>query len=102
MKKIKIPGGGLHLVCGISADDFYGNVIIDTGASVSVFHAETFAPYFTEIKQADNDALSSGINAMIEGHSLGKISGITIESLPLNDEFAGLMDLSHIKEVYQA
>ncbi len=102
LKKIEIQGGGLHLICRIYADKLQAAVIIDTGASISVFHEETFSPYFTERKMdEDEDAFSSGISTMIEGHRLGNISGIAVEAFPLNNETAGLMDLSHIRDLYQ-
>lgn len=102
LKKIKIPGGGLHLICHLYADNFHVAVVIDTGASISVFHEETFSSYFTERDiNEDEDDFSSGISTMIEGHRLGYISGISLEALPLNHEPAGLMDLSHIKNIYQ-
>jgi hypothetical protein len=101
LKKIKIPGGGLHLTCHIYADNLQAAVIIDTGASISVFHEKTFSPYFTEGKMDKNeDAFSSGISTMIEGHRLGYISGIALEALFLHNETAGLMDLSHIRKIY--
>jgi hypothetical protein len=101
LKAIDIPGGGLHLACGFTTPDFTGHVIIDTGASVSVFDESVLKPWISEQAHPDDsESISSGVNAMIEGQTIGKLSGVSLECLPLSKQSAGFMDMTHLRELY--
>jgi len=102
LKAIDIPGGGMHLACGFSTPEFSGHVIIDTGASVSVFDESMLKPRIKDQQEPDiSESISSGINAMIEGQTTGKLSGVLLECLPLKDQPAGFMDMTHLRDLYR-
>lgn len=77
-----------------------GNMIIDTGASKTVFD-ETFVSHFlTEVKNVDTDN-SFGINGQIEEAKIGTITEINFGNLKITDYQCLLIDLSHINKVYE-
>lgn len=98
--KIDIPGGGMHLACRLYGHSAACYVLIDTGASVSVFDDELMTEHITGKTEVDDDGLASGVNAPIENQTFGKLSGVAVETLPLYEQKVGLMDLSHLRELY--
>ncbi len=77
-----------------------GNLIIDTGASKTVFDqnfVETFALNIEEIENQD----SSGINAMITNAHIGIIDHFQVGKLKVENYQVLLLDLSHINHIYK-
>ena len=101
LKKIEIPGGGMHLAVSVSGNNFQSRAIIDTGASQSIFHKESIEDFISEIFEIDDDQMSSGVNAMLSGHQMAELNNLNIGPLSLNDIKVGIMDLTHIRNLYQ-
>ncbi len=77
-----------------------GNLIIDTGASKTVFDQQFVQPFITDVEDVEEQN-SSGINAMITQAELGTIPEIGFGELKIENYKSLLLDLSHINELYK-
>ncbi|MEA1873434.1 MAG: hypothetical protein U9N51_03265 [Bacteroidota bacterium] len=103
LKKIKMPPNGLHLWLSISAHDLPLNsgLVLDTGASQSIFDSEIMKNYLSEIKETFESDFASGVNAMIEKTSYAKLNGPIIGAQKCKDLSVGIMSLEHIQSIYE-
>jgi hypothetical protein len=76
------------------------NLIIDTGASKSIFDLKLLKHMALEIEEVDNN-LSSGINSYIQECFLAKFQGFSIGKLKVEPFTGILMDLSHVNQLYK-
>ncbi len=77
-----------------------GSLIIDTGASKTVFDMQFVKPFVTDIEDVEEQN-SSGINAMITQAKVGTIPEINFLGLKIETYKSLLLDLSHINELYK-
>ncbi len=103
-KKINIPPKGIHLWLNIEGKNLanQSGVIIDTGASMSVFDPEIMANFLHDIENSSEMDIASGVNADIENPQTGKLSGIQIDDFIINNLEIGIMNLEHIRSIYEA
>jgi hypothetical protein len=90
-----------HLLIEAKANNMRLNLIIDTGASKTIFDTNTCNNEAGDIK-AFEEQTTSGINAMIEACYQGSFSTFSLGELALNNFNCTLMDLSHVNKVYAA
>jgi hypothetical protein len=103
LKKINIPPNGLHLWLSINAADLPlgSGVVIDTGASQTVFDPEVMANYLSDIRENTETDFASGVNAMIEKTQYGYINGPILGAKKCKDLSVGIMSLEHIRSIYE-
>ena len=103
LRKINIPPNGLHLWLSLCAQDFPtdSGVIIDTGASQTVFDPMVMKNYLSDIQQNTESDFASGINAMIEKTEYGVINGPIIGAQKIENLSVGIMNLEHIRGIYK-
>lgn len=77
-----------------------GHLIIDTGASKTVFDRRFISPFAKEVEDIE-DNHSSGINAMITEAKTGKLPSLEFGELIIKDYQCLMLDLSHINELYK-
>lgn len=77
-----------------------GDLIIDTGASKSVFDKQFVSEYIEDIEDVE-DNNSSGINAMLSEAQAGTLPSLLFNELELNNYKCILLDLSHINSFYK-
>lgn len=98
---IKLEDASYHIMIEVLfGDSQYGNLIVDTGASKTVFDELFVAPFIRDVEEIDEQN-SSGINAMITQAKLGTLPFIKFGSLEIKNYSALLLDLSHINELYK-
>lgn len=98
---IKLEDASYHIMIEAEFNEtIMGNLIIDTGASKTVFDELFVAPFIEEIEEID-DQNSSGINAMITQTRMGIIPKIKFGKLEINQYPCLLLDLSHVNELYK-
>ena len=98
---IKLEDASYHLIIeAVFNRKTHGNLIIDTGASKTVFD-QTFVNSFIENVEDIDDQNSSGINAMISQTQLGVIPEIKFRELEITNYSCLLLDLSHVNELYK-
>lgn len=108
-KKIKIPleliepeDGGCHiLVEAKKADGRKGKILLDTGASMTVFDPVELEDSLENIREIETEQCSSGLNAMISGQKAAELKGLNIGDKKLDGITAIVLDLNHINGIYE-
>ena len=98
---VNIEDGGCHifLKCEINKS-IVVNLILDTGASKTVFNERLLEPYVSEIK--DNESIeSSGISDVQLRSKSGKVNVLKFGNLYQENKNIILMDLDHINKLYE-
>ena len=75
------------------------NLLIDTGASKSVFDSELFADYVNDISDED-EIKSTGIGSGEITSKKANLYNLTVGKFKFDDYELVLMDLSHINKMY--
>ena len=106
--KIKVP---LNIVC-IEEEGFHphinveinskpGVLLVDTGASKTVFDITTINDYIKDLKTLLHDKLTTGLGTSSMKSHTTTINKIVIGKLELNEFNAVLLDLSHVNNSYE-
>ncbi len=101
-KVISIGGEGFHLMMKIYINRKAANVIIDTGASKTVFDKKRIAKYVTNKKFGKHDNLSSGLGTSTMKSHFTTIKKIKIGAIEIADYKTILLDLSHVNKSYHS
>lgn len=96
---VELDDLGIHLVIKAKIGKKYINIIIDTGASKTVFD-ETLLSNYCKLIDDDNVIESKGINSEILKTQKATINNITFGRIKFNDFETILIDLSNINEIY--
>lgn len=102
LKTVNIPGGGYHLLIKAKINGHTARLIIDTGASNSIFDVNNDIFKDSEIIPIESDMESSGFNSKIENLSTGKISSFKLSHFKTNFEIAIFTSLNHINDLYRS
>jgi len=97
-----MPPNGLHLWLSISAPDLPKNsgLVLDSGASQSIFDSEIMKNYLRDVKETPESDFASGVNAMIEKTSYASLNGVIIGAKKCENLIVGVMNLQHIRNIY--
>jgi len=97
---VDIEDGGCHIfLCCKLEGGINAELILDTGASKTVFDENYLNPYVSEI--TENETLeSSGISDIKLPSKTAFIKRIRFAELVIENEPVVLMDLSHINDLY--
>jgi predicted aspartyl protease len=97
---ISIDNDGFHLLTQIVLNRKKATVIIDTGASRTVFD-KTRIKHFVKTRSTKiRDKLSTGLGTnSMESHHV-KVSSLRIGDIKLKDYFTVLLDLKHVNTSY--
>jgi hypothetical protein len=101
LKQIQIETTGFHLLIPARINNYEVFLILDTGASQSIFDTNSIA--FADIKLHDPEVShdSSGINAPLTDIKNGCIHKIELGTFGITNLEALFMPLKHIKNLYQ-
>ncbi len=102
LKIYEIPGGGIHLLIRAKANNENTFLLIDTGASNSVFDINSLAFKDTEFNTKKDEMQSSGFNSAIENLSSGKIESLSLSHFKTSVPEAIFTSLDHINELYKS
>ncbi|MEW6468101.1 MAG: retropepsin-like aspartic protease [Bacteroidota bacterium] len=101
IKVLAIDNDGYHLQASIIINGKKANVIIDTGASRTVFDKERIKKFVKQKAEKITDKLSTGLGTnSMESHQV-VISSMKIGRLKLKDYETVLLDLSHVNRSYE-
>ncbi|NLB86262.1 MAG: hypothetical protein GX793_04280 [Bacteroidales bacterium] len=98
---LNIEGGGNHILIEVKINGLKANMIIDTGASSTVFDIKN--PIFENInfENIETNNLSSGFNSVIEGLYFGNINSFSISWFKLKNLKSIFTSMQHINDLYK-
>ena len=99
-KVLSIGGEGFHLIMKLYINRKVANVIIDTGASKTVFDKKRILKYVTNKKFDKHDNLSSGLGTSTMKSHFTSIKKLKIGEIEIMDYQTILLDLSHVNKSY--
>ena len=101
LKILDIAGDGYHLMIKVYINKKVANVIVDTGASKSVFDKTRIEKYVSDKTFEKHDSLSSGLGTNTMVSELVTIKKIKIGDLGIENYKTILLDLSHVNNSYE-
>lgn len=100
-KILNIDGEGFHLMIKIKINNKVSNLIIDTGASKTVFDKHRIKNFVSEKKFDTHDKLSSGLGTNSMQSQLVTLKKIKIGEVEILNYHTILLDLSHVNKSYE-
>jgi len=100
-KILNIDGEGFHLMIKIKINNKVSNLIIDTGASKTVFDKHRIKNFVSEKKFDTHDKLSSGLGTNSMESQLVTLKKIKIGEVEITNYHTILLDLSHVNKSYE-
>lgn len=100
-KVLNIDGEGFHLMIKIKINNKLSNLIIDTGASKTVFDKHRIKNFVSEKKFDTHDKLSSGLGTNSMESQLVTLKKIKIGEVEILNYHTILLDLSHVNQSYE-
>ena len=101
IKLLSIEGDGFHLMLKIKVNGKIAIMLIDTGASKTVFDKNRIHNFVSETEFEKSEQLSTGLGTnSMESHVV-TIRKITLGDLLIENYKAVLLDLSHVNVAYQ-
>ena len=101
LKLLSIDNDGYHLLASLKINNKKALVIIDTGASRSVFDKERIKRFVQKRSKKIKDKLSTGLGTnTMQSHQI-TFRSISIGKLKLKDYVTVLLDLSHVNNSYR-
>lgn len=98
---LDIAGDGFHLMIKLYINKKLANVIVDTGASKTVFDKTRIEKFVTERKFEKHESLSSGLGTNTMQSEQVSIKRIKIGDLEIENYRTILLDLSHVNQSYE-
>lgn len=96
----RIGGDGYHLITRILINNLPASVVLDTGASRTVFDAEKIRELEKKSKVLKHDKLSTGLGtSSMESQTL-VIRSLRLGSFHLKNYKSILLDLNHVNQSY--
>ncbi len=101
LKVYEIPGGGTHLLVRSKLNGVYNYMLIDTGASNSVFDTNNSAVKEINLITKEEEMQSSGFNSTIDNLQSGDIKSLKLCHFETNIPDAIFTPLDHINDLYK-
>ena len=100
-KILNIDNEGFHLLMKLSINRKVAKIIIDTGASKTVFDKSRIERFVTARNFDIHEKMSSGLGTNTMQSQTTVLKKITIGKLEISDYKAVLLDLSHVNQSYE-
>ena len=98
---IKIEDSGYHLLIEVKINMKKAYLLIDTGASKTVFDISRMAEYIQKEVFTDNEILSSGLGTNTLTSKSFILENLTIGEFEIIDYPAIVIDMQHVSDSYQ-
>lgn len=99
-KILNLDGDGFHLLVKLQLNRKLANVIIDTGASKTVFDKSRIEEFVTDKNFSTHEKLSAGLGTNTMTSQLTTIKKIKIGEVEIENYETVLLDLSHVNHSY--
>jgi predicted aspartyl protease len=101
IEMITIEDDGLHLIVETEVNDLKCRLLIDTGASRTVFDRTRIFNYVDEVELEDHEKLSTGLGTDSMPTSSTTLKHFKIGGIKIKNFHAILLDLSHVNSSYE-
>ncbi len=98
---IRIDKKGCHVAVSGKINGKKAHLIIDTGASQTVFDKKRIEHFLGHKKFEKSESLSTGLGTNSMESHLVKVPGLVLGDFEIKDEKMILLDLSHVNESYK-
>ena len=104
IQKLSIEGEGFHLMIKTKINGKKANILIDTGASRTVFDSEQIKNFIPEdhIEFENNEKLSTGLGTNSLVSQATTIKKLQFGNLIIKNYTAVILDMKHINQSYTA
>ncbi|MEK6616389.1 MAG: retropepsin-like aspartic protease [Bacteroidota bacterium] len=92
---------GFHLLINIRVNGKHAQLLIDTGASHTVFDKERIVNFIKKEKVEKHDKLSSGLGTSNMKSHLAVIENISLGKIEIRNYKTVVIDLSHVNVAYK-
>src|SRR5688572_27058180 len=99
---LNIEGDGFHLQVKVKINGKPALVIIDTGASRTVFDRTEIAKYLHTEEIAEHDRVSTGLGTSTMQSQVVTLGSFSLGKLKLEKFPAVVLDLQHVNQTYTA
>lgn len=99
MEIVELENGSFHVLVPVVLDGVNGEMIVDTGASVTVADVGLFPP--GSWKKGSVQLRSNGITGEITGVHMVEVGCFRIGGLVLEEFELAVMDLGYVNEMYE-
>jgi hypothetical protein len=97
---VNIDNDGVHLHVKISINGKSANMVLDTGASRTVFDKNGIKKFVKDSKAKAHEKLSAGLGTTtMKSHTI-KIKKLKLGEIAIKDYQSVLLDLSHVNKSY--
>ncbi len=98
---LPIEDDGFHLKVAIKINGKKSSLILDTGASRTVFDANSIGNFVDENEVEEQERLSSGIGTTTMASKKVMLKKIQLGKVVINDYSAAVIDLTHVNQSYE-
>jgi hypothetical protein len=102
---IAIENDGFHLMIEVLINNKKANLVLDTGASRTVFDKDEMISFIddeTQIEYQENEKLSSGLGTNSMKSEAFYLGSLKLGEFEINDYQALTLDLTHVKLSYES
>ncbi len=101
LKILEIPGGGYHLLINCKLNNQKAILLIDTGASNSIFDKDSDLFANIEFEAVSTENKGSGFNAEISEIHYGEIESLKIGHLEIKNMVFLFTSMNHVNDLYK-
>lgn len=101
LRVLAIENDGFHLLIKVLVNNKKANMLIDTGASKTVFDKNRINNFVEETEFDLNDKLSTGLGTNTMESHIAIIRELSMGGITISDYTTILLDLSHVNHSYQ-
>ena len=98
---IDLQGDGYHLSISLKANNKTVRMILDTGASRTVFDMNRINQFMDDISSEPNEQLSTGLGTNSMESNIIKLNSFQLGDLLLRDYSTVAIDMVHINSTYE-
>lgn len=102
LRVISLKGDGFHLALDTSINNKKALLILDTGASRTVFDINRMSEFFENPTYELNDEKSTGLGTNTMESKIFQMDSFCLGELKLQDYEAVAIDMSHINQTYES
>ncbi|OYT17635.1 MAG: clan AA aspartic protease [Bacteroidetes bacterium 4572_77] len=98
---IDLQGDGFHLSLKVKVNNIEATLILDTGASRTVFDVNRIERFVAQPEMEENEQLSTGLGTNSMQSQMLTFSSLCIGNMQWDDYVSVAIDMQHINQTYE-